>query len=130
MLDLHFEGGGQPGIFCVYPDWPGDINPVDQHWAGVIANSIAKATGLKTRTSGVTAPGAMSERQTGVGGDGYRLGMFGLTAAQRVNSIRLVIEHGSLDKSPDADVIASAGIGRYAEVCAAAAVASIVGLQS
>lgn len=130
MLDLHFEGGGQPGIFCVYPDWPGDINPVDQHWAGVISKAIATATGLKTRTSGVTAPGAMSEQQTGVGGNGYRLGMFGLTAAQRVNSIRLVIEHGSLDKDPDASVIARAGIGWYAETCARAAVAAIAGLQS
>ena len=130
MLDLHFEGGGQPGIFTVYPDWPGDINPVDEEWARRISASIAREVGLSVRTSGVTSPGAMSEQQTGVGGQGFRLGMFGLTAAQRVNSIRLVIENGSLDKQPDAGVIARLGIAAYAEKCARAAVAAIVEAQS
>ena len=130
MLDLHFEGGGQPGIFAVYPDWPGDINPVDQEWAQRISAAVAREVGLSVRTSGVTHPGAMSEKQTGVGGQGFRLGMFGLTAAQRVNSIRLVIEHGSLDKQPDAGVVARLGIATYAEKCARAAVAAIIEVQS
>lgn len=130
MLDLHFEGGGQPGIFTVYPDWPGDVNPIDEEWARRISASIAREVGLAVRASGVTSPGAMSEKQTGVGGQGYRLGMFGLTAAQRTNSIRLVIEHGSLDRQPDAGVIARLGIPAYAEACAWAAVSAIVEVQS
>ena len=130
MLDLHFEGGGQPGIFTVYPDWPGDVNPIDEEWARRISASIAREVRLAVRVSGVTSPGAMSEKQTGVGGQGYRLGMFGLTAAQRVNSVRLVIEHGSLDKQPDAGAIARFGISAYAEACARAAVAEIIAVQS
>lgn len=131
MLDLHFEGGGRPGIFCVYPDWPGDDgNAIDQAYARTISARIARAVGLDVRRSGVTEPGAMSERQTGVGGQGYRLGMFNLTVNQRHESIRLVVEHGSHDQNPDAAKIRSMGIEAYARAAARGAVAAIAELQN
>lgn len=129
MLDLHFEGGGAPGIFTIYPDWPGDVNPLDREWAGRISASVAEAVGLRVRTSGVTSPGAMSEKQSGVGGQGFRLGMFGLTASQRKKSIRLIIEHGSLDQNPDMAVIERMSIAEYAKLAAAAAINEIMELQ-
>ena len=128
LLDLHFEGGGSPGIFCVYPDWAGDVNPKDRAWAVEISAEIATRVGLSVRSAGCTEPGAMSERQTGVGGQGYRLGMFGLTAGQRERSIRLVIEHGSHDQDPDRTRIFR-DLPAYAASCAAAAVAEIIKLQ-
>lgn len=128
LLDLHFEGGGAPGIFAIYPDWPGDRNPTDRAWAVQIAKDIAHETGLGVRTSGVVQPGAMSELQSGVGIDGYRLGMFGLTASERADSVRLVIEHGSHDKNPDRAVI-FADTAKFAERCATAALRAILALQ-
>ena len=56
--------------------------------------------------------------------------MFGLTAGQREKCVRLIIEHGSLDKNPDAAKIAALGIGEYARRAAEAAVGAIIGLQS
>lgn len=122
MLDVHFEGDarGTRGVFAIVPD--GDqlrsltphrgsdslaSNSKDVRFAGEIARAVARQTGLPLRTTGVVAPGVMSERQTGVGGQGYRLAMFGYTAAVRHRMVRLVLELGNI--RADADIISSPG---------------------
>src|SRR4051812_29816403 len=41
-------------------------------------------------------PGIMSERQTGVGLGGDRLGMFELTLSVRATCVRVIMEHGDI----------------------------------
>lgn len=127
LIDCHFEGGGSPGVFAIYPDWPGDANnTLDQRYGKAITQAIHDATGLPLRTSGVTSPGLMSERQSGVGSQGFRLGMFGLTVANRAKSVRLVIEHGSLDQEEDRAIIDRPG---FYTLVANAAVGAILAVQ-
>lgn len=122
LLDLHYEGEaeGVRGCFAIVPDeaglgsaapnsTPGDDtwanNPADQALGRAVAQHIAQATGLQLRTVGVVEPGLMSERQTGVGEEGYRLAMFAWTAPVRDRMIRLVIEHGNHTDSHDHAII-------------------------
>ena len=107
-LDLHYEGSPAPGVFCIVPDGVGlssvvatpDAdsfagNPLDVALAKTIAGNISAVTGLQLRTSGVVVPGVMSEKQTGVGIDGYRLATMAYTARVRDRLVRLVVEHGN-----------------------------------
>lgn len=108
MLDIHFEGGGGSGCFAIVPDAPGDtfaLNALDRSLAGWIAAKLNENTGLPIRGHGVVTPGVMSETQTGVGAQGYRLGMFAITAPARAYAVRLVVEHGGLDAQPDRGII-------------------------
>jgi hypothetical protein len=50
---------------------------------------------------GVRGGGAMSERNTGVGGQGFRLGIFRVTEAIKATSTRLIIEYGAHDIESD-----------------------------
>lgn len=112
MLDIHFEGdaGNTRGVFAIVPDGDGlhtfspytgsdswASNPLDVAYADAIARGISEMTRLQLRTTGVTRPGVMSERQTGVGGMGYRLAMFGYTARVRHRLVRLVLELGNIE---------------------------------
>jgi len=110
MLDLHIEDGAAPrGCFAVVPDDP-TIKPASADvsadvWthnerartlgANIIA-AISSATGIPIRTA--TAPGLMSERATAVGAKGSRLAMFRITAPLRDRMVRLIVEHGNIEK--------------------------------
>lgn len=135
MLDLHFEGGGPRGVFAIVPDVTGlrtavpNGAPIDDTWARnaddvrlarMVSKYIADATGLPLRST--TEPGVMSERATGVGGQGWRLAMMAYTAANRARSPRLVIEHGCLTQSADLKIIDAPG---FADKCAAAALRAV-----
>ena len=111
MLDIHFEGDANNtrGVFAIVPDGDGlrtvspyrgsdawSSNTLDQSYAEAIAQEVSTATGLGLRRRGVKLPGVMSERQTGVGGKGYRLAMFGYTASVRHRLVRLVLELGNI----------------------------------
>lgn len=111
MLDVHFEGDANNtrGVFAIVPDGDGlrsytsytgsdswASNPLDVAYADAIAKGVAEMTRLKLRETGVIRPGVMSERQTGVGGQGYRLAMFGYTVHTRQRMVRLVLELGNL----------------------------------
>lgn len=117
MLDIHFEGDANNtrGVFAIVPDGDGletrspyrdsdswESNPLDVHYAEAIARGVSQATGLRIR-GGFRRPGVMSEKQTGVGGQGYRLAMFGYTAVVRHRMMRLVLELGNI--RGDADII-------------------------
>jgi hypothetical protein len=110
MLDLHIEDGAAPrGCFAVVPDdptvKPGAADAFADTWthnertrmlgARIIA-AISAATGIPVRTA--TTPGLMSERVTAVGAKGSRLAMFRRTAPLRDRMVRLLIEHGNIEK--------------------------------
>jgi hypothetical protein len=104
MLDLHIEDGAAPrGCFAVVPDDPtgasADVWKQNERarvlGASIIA-AISSATGIPVRTA--TAPGLMSERATAVGAKGSRLAMFRRTAPLRDRMVRLLIEHGNIEK--------------------------------
>lgn len=122
MLDVHFEcdANNTSGVFAIVPDGDGlrtvspylgsdawSTNTLDQSYALAITKEVSASTGLSLRRAGVKLPGVMSERQTGVGGKGYRLAMFGYTAVARDRMVRLVLELGNI--TADADIINRAG---------------------
>jgi N-acetylmuramoyl-L-alanine amidase len=107
MLDLHLEEGDAPrGVFTIVPDDPassasgrGDVWKNNAHavrLGHLIAENIALRAGFVQRNA--KELGVMSERQTGVGETGSRLGMFGGTAALRTRMARLIVEHGNIVK--------------------------------
>lgn len=111
MLDIHFEGDANNtrGVFAIVPDGDGlrtytsyagtdamASNTLDTRYAEAIANAVGESTGLTIRRAGVVKPGVMSEKQTYVGGIGYRLAMFGYTAPVRARMVRLVLELGNI----------------------------------
>jgi hypothetical protein len=135
LFDLHFEGGGPRGVFSIVPDVTGLRTavsggaPIDDTWARngddvalarLVSRYIGEATGLPLRST--TEPGVMSERVTGVGGQGWRLGMMAYTAAVRARSPRLVVEHGCLTQTADLKIIDSPG---FYDKCAAAALRAV-----
>lgn len=122
MLDIHFEGDANNtrGVFAIVPDGDGlrsytphtgsdsmASNTLDTRYAEAIALGVSQATGLPIRRSGVVKPGVMSERQTYVGGNGYRLAMFGYTSRVRDRLVRLVLELGNI--RGDAAIIQAPG---------------------
>lgn len=122
MLDIHFEGDANNtrGVFAIVPDGDGlrsytsysgtdsmASNTLDTRYAEAIAIGVSASTGLSIRRSGVVRPGVMSERQTYVGGNGYRLAMFGYTAPVRDRMVRLVLELGNI--RGDAAIIQAPG---------------------
>lgn len=149
MLDVHYEGHGDPnvrGIFAIVPDATGlrtavpggapaeDVlanNPLDFKLASAIAAHVGRTTGLPRRS--LPPPGGlgvMNERQTGVGGQGWRLAMFAYTVPVRRTCVRLVIEHGALSSPADQSIIfrddftqrcAAGLVAAFAEVYGAAA---------
>ena len=120
MIDCHFQGSPNPvsGCFCIFPDGNG-LNPpppVDDGkaanqqavaFAARLSEELSRATGI--RRLPLSEPGflgGMSERQTGVGLGGSRLGMFRLTVPPP-RMVRVVMEHG--DTQADGAIINSAG---------------------
>ncbi len=135
LFDLHFEGAAARGVFAIVPDVTGlrtavaNGAPADDTWAQnkddiglarLVSQYIAAATGLPLRQT--TEPGVMSERATGVGSQGYRLGMLAYTAANRKRSPRLVVEHGNLSSSADLRIIDTPG---FYDKCASAALRAV-----
>jgi hypothetical protein len=68
----------------------------------------------------------MSERETGVGRSGHRLGIFGQTAAIKAACTRLIIEYGSHDSPADLALIAAPGFYAQAGQATAAAFAEFL----
>ena len=139
MLDVHFEGDANNtrGVFAIVPDGDGlrtfspvtgtdswESNTLDRRYAEAIAHGIATTTGLRLR-GGLRLPGVMSEKQTGVGGQGWRLAMFGYTARVRHNLVRLVLELGNI--RGDAGIIQAPG---FYDRAAAGVVAGIEAVLS
>lgn len=96
-LSMHYGAEPVDGFFTIYPDAHSGVdvaanNPLDIKLATVFAKHVAK-TGMPIRGNGL-----MSERKSGVGLQGYRLGEFVGTIGFRDTTARVIIEGGnSLD---------------------------------
>lgn len=111
LHEVHQEGLGQSSVrggFVIYPDSSGlsgrkasggdDVDIDVRDAAGEMAKRIVAAYGGVTR---YTPARGMSERETGVGGDGYRLGVFGAwSEAYLVNSTCRFISEGATYTNP------------------------------
>lgn len=95
FLETHFQGlsegsDGGRGFFCIYPDWDSDVDvDVRDKFAAIWAPEFSARTGLPQYGNGT-----MSEKRTGVGAAGDRLGVFGTTAPLAASTTRMIIEHG------------------------------------
>ncbi len=111
MIDAHFQGQPNPvsGCFCIFPDGnnlspqpPVDdskaANQLDVDFARKLAEEVSRQTGIRMLPlpePGFT--GGMSEQQTGVASQGFRLGMFHLTVPVKQQCVRVIMEHGDID---------------------------------
>lgn len=101
-LETHTEGGGPNarGVFAIYPDTGSDCDNDAKRVGQDAAKRIAEAVNIPLRNDGI-----MSERITGVGAQGYRLGIFLITAAIKGDTTRMIIEYGSHDNQADINAI-------------------------
>jgi hypothetical protein len=133
LLDLHYDGpnsvmhavvpdavGLRPGVTNGAPaDDTAANNTLDVSLARAITREIVNVTGLGLYGSWrLQVPGVMSERDTGVGEDGDRLGMFAYTARVRKRCARLVVEHAGYENAPTLEQ-------GFEDRCAAAAVKAV-----
>ncbi len=128
LLETHTEGAGPAarGVFAIYPDWGDDVDVDVRDRLGLsVTRRIAAATGLPVRGDGV-----LSERATGVGLTGYRLGLFGQTAAIKATCTRLIIEYGSHDAPADLAIIDRPGFYAQAGRATARAFADFLGVPT
>lgn len=142
ILDLHFQEGGDRGLFAIIPNrgtlrngddvvaQPGQYdhwqyNTLDRQLGREVVNRISTATGLPQCTSNVRETGLMGEEQTGVGSSGYRLATFAWTSPFYDRAIRLVIEHGALDFASDRAIIEQPGFDQDCARAAAQAVNAV-----
>ncbi len=130
LLDVHTEGNGAGdrgrGLFVVYPDRP-DRDDVDvdvrDRLGPALARRLAADSGIPLRGNGL-----MSERQTGVGIDGYRLRMFADTARFKATQTRLLIEYGAHTSPADLARLRTPGVMAALAEGTAAELAAFFGL--
>ncbi len=116
MYDLHFDGGTSV-VHSIVPDVTGlrsayaggapavdtaSNNTLDCSLAAEISAELSRTLFngdnlYPARRLGIK--GVMSERDTNVGSQGYRLAMMGGTAPYRMKAARLVIEHAGYDQT-------------------------------
>ena len=100
-ISMHYEGAGAAvrGFFGIHPDGYNDtkaMNPLDVRMIENIADATKKRTGMPLRRLwGHNRAGVMSEKETGVGAKGYRLGEFVGTMGFRTRTARTVLEFGN-----------------------------------
>lgn len=106
MVELHSEGSGRQGAFVIFPDWSPDVDVDVRRHGKVFVDALDEATGMGYRV--LPAPGGvglMSEKQTGVGLQGYRLGVFRDTAQFKARTSRMIFEQGAHDVAEDLEVM-------------------------
>lgn len=119
-ISMHYGGEPHRGFFGIYPDARsgadvGANNPLDRRLCRVVANHVTK-TGMPKRTGGVVEPGVMSEKQTGVGAQGWRLGEFVGTLGFRDKTARVILEGGNYNTPADREMLwSSAWQDKYVE---------------
>jgi N-acetylmuramoyl-L-alanine amidase len=109
FLECHTQGlanTGVRGCFAIYPDWGGDLDLTVKNSLGKrIVQAISAASGIP-----VYEDGLMSEKSTGVGISGYRLGIFLRTAPVAAKTTRLIVEHGAHTNKQDLAILQSPGM--------------------
>lgn len=128
-MEVHTEGNnggdGARGAFAIYPDWGDDVDAdVRDRLGPDIVRRLRDATGLPLRGNGV-----MSEKKTGVGAGGDRLGVFGATEPVRATTTRLIVEYGSHSSPADLAIWAQPGFLQRASDATADAFAAFLNWQ-
>lgn len=109
-ISSHYNGGASPGFHAIFPDaWSGvDIkanNPLDVRLARTMRDRVKATNTVRMLSWTRDSPGVMSERETGVGAQGYRLGEFVGTLGFRDTTARVIIEASSIDVASEARYI-------------------------
>lgn len=116
-ISSHYNGtgsNGSSGFHAIIPDaWSGvDVranNPLDVKLAKAMAKRVGetKTVSLLSWTSDAKAgsPGVMSERETNVGSQGYRLGEMYGTIGFRERTARVIIEAANISNPQEAAYI-------------------------
>jgi N-acetylmuramoyl-L-alanine amidase len=126
FLECHTQGVGDTsvrGAFAIYPDWGSDVDKTVRDDLGpLIVKAISAATGIP-----VWSRGTMSEKATGVGISGYRLGIFLRTAPIASKTTRLIVEHGAHTNPQDLTLLQNPTIQQRIAKAAAGAILSYLG---
>jgi hypothetical protein len=132
FIECHTEGGGTTGVFAIYPDWDGDVDTdVKTKLGPLVAQKVSAATGLGLRRAGKDGiKGVCSEKETGVGITGFRLGIFNLSAPLASTTTPLIVEYGAHDKEPDLTIVKRPGFFDAAGKATAEAFAEFLGVQA
>lgn len=131
FLEAHTEGaGGTRGAFSIFPDWPPDVDVDVRDTIGPdIVTRLNASTGMPVRNLRPPGrPGAMSERQTGVGAEGHRLGIFRITEPLRDHTTRLIVEFGAHDNTQDMAIFNAPGFLNHAGAAVAESIAAFYGV--
>lgn len=110
IILCHYNGGASPGFHAIFPDsWgSGDQkaqNPLDVKLCRAIRDRVKATDTVRMLSWTADSPGVMSERETGVGAQGYRLGEFVGTLGFRSTTARVIIEASSIDVAREAAYI-------------------------
>lgn len=109
-LSMHYEGAGSGvrGYFGIHADGYNDtkaMNPLDVQMIENIADATTRRTGMPLRRlRGHHRAGVMSEKETGVGAQGWRLGEFVGTMGFRTQTARTILEFGNRWNAADHDM--------------------------
>ncbi|OJW05808.1 MAG: hypothetical protein BGO39_05110 [Chloroflexi bacterium 54-19] len=126
FLECHTQGVGDVrvrGCFAIYPDWLSDIDLTVRNVLGArICQAISAATGIP-----VFQAGLMSEKSTGVGLSGYRLGIFRVTASVATQVTRLIVEHGAHTNDQDRAILQNPSMQTKIASAAAGAIITYFG---
>lgn len=125
FIELHTQGVGDTkvrGVFGIYPDRP-DVGDVDADARDTLIPMLVGTFAQYTKIP-IWNGGVMSERSTGVGLEGFRLGIFNKTAPIRDHCTRVILEMGAHSNPQDfaihrTDAFYSAGARAIAEAIAA-----------
>lgn len=110
-FEIHTEGVNNAsvnGAFVIYPDWENDVDgDVRDELGPNIVGGIVAETEIGQRGNGT-----MSEKNTGVGLEGHRLGFFAATEQWRNTLTRFIVECGAHTNFDDLEQLKQDGVKR------------------
>jgi hypothetical protein len=101
-ISSHYNGGNSPGFHAIFPDARSGAdtkanNPLDVKLCRTIRDQVKKTNTVRMLSWTADSPGVMSEKETGVGSQGHRLGEFVGTLGFRETTARVILEASSID---------------------------------
>lgn len=111
-ISSHYNGGGSPGFHAIFPDARSGEdtkanNSLDVKLARAIRDRVKATNTVRMLSWTADSPGVMSEKETGVGEQGYRLGEMVGTIGFRDQTARVIIEASSIDVASERTYINS-----------------------
>lgn len=109
-ISSHYNGGASPGFHAIFPDARSGVdvkgnNSLDVTLCRTIRDKVKATNTVKMLAWTRDSPGVMSEQETGVGAQGYRLGEFVGTLPFRDTTARVITEASSIDVASEAKYI-------------------------